>query len=132
MLPTHSPLIARLLLVGYWTALFIATHVPTLPTGVERVSDKLLHYLAYCGLMFLLCLDQQIRGKLSLKWTGWLYLAVVVYAALDELLQIPVGRTADVRDWLADAIGAACGAVLFAIGRWGWRRMSGGGDYSKP
>ena len=37
---------------------------------------------------------------------------MVVYGVVDELLQTPVGRTADVKDWFADVAGAVIGIVV--------------------
>lgn len=45
------------------------------------------------------------------------FAVLAVYAAIDELTQIPVGRTGSVNDWLADVVGAAIGLVLFAVFR---------------
>lgn len=95
--------------------MFIGTHVPTLPTGAPEISDKLLHYLAYGGLAFLLAADQAVRGLWSLRRGFWLLVALPIYGALDELLQIPVGRTADIHDWFADLFGATCGLAAFSI-----------------
>ncbi len=104
----------RLVLIAYWTMLFIGTHIPQVPRGVAEVSDKLLHYVAFAGLGFLLAADRRGRGPLSIKNYFVMWGLIAVYAAVDELLQIPVRRTADAADWLADAVGAACGLGLFA------------------
>lgn len=100
----------------YWLTMFLATHLPVqqvmeqLPT-----TDKHLHFGAYAVLGF------------ALPWWGWaatwglaarLWMVILLYAALDELLQIPVGRSAEWGDWFADAAGAligVCTAVM--IGR---------------
>ena len=54
-----------------------------------------------------------------------IFAITAVYAVIDELLQIPVGRNADVYDALADGAGSLIGlATLFAtrhiIAQW-WR-----------
>ena len=110
----------RLALIAYWVALFVGTHIPTVPAGVAEVSDKLLHYLAYGGLAGLMALDRFVRGRLSTSREAWrvlglLWLILAIYGAVDELLQSPVGRTTDFGDWLADVIGAACGLALFGL-----------------
>ncbi|TWU11403.1 VanZ like family protein [Symmachiella macrocystis] len=115
----------RIVLIVYWSALFIGTHAPTVPSGVAEVSDKLLHYLAYGGLAFLLAMDQNARGPLTWRRRGQIFAVVAVYAALDELLQIPVGRTADIRDWVADILGALCGLGGHFLFGWGIRRIFG-------
>jgi VanZ family protein len=41
-----------------------------------------------------------------------LFVLILTYATLDELLQIPVGRSAEWGDWLADGVGAALGIAV--------------------
>jgi VanZ family protein len=41
----------------------------------------------------------------------------IVYAGLDELLQIPVGRTADWLDFYADIAGITMGLSFYVLGR---------------
>jgi len=96
-------------LVAYWCALFVATHIPNperfLPPDV---SDKTLHGLAYFGLTFLLLTRDALSRPFTARRGMTLLGAVLVYAALDELLQaIPaLNRTADLGDWAADVAGA--------------------------
>lgn len=105
----------RIGLVVYWVGLFVGTHVPTVPTGVAAVNDKLLHYLAYGGLAFLLAADGGARGRFSWRRAALLLGGIACYGILDELLQIPVDRTADVHDWIADVLGAVCGLTAYAL-----------------
>ena len=42
--------------VCYWIAIFIGTHLPQIPKGIEGVSDKFLHFGVYAGLGGLLAL----------------------------------------------------------------------------
>ena len=71
-------------------------------------SDKLIHFMAYLGLA---CLLGLFRGPE--KWVSSLAI-VAVFAVIDELLQIPVGRSCDIADGLADWLGAAVGTGLAA------------------
>ena len=100
----------RLGLLVIVIALAIMTHVP-IPRSVQqiRVSDKLVHLLAYfpLGLLLPAC---AIRG---LGRVGICLLVIAGWGILDELLQIPVGRTASVYDWLADLAGATAGCVVY-------------------
>lgn len=104
------------ILVGaYWLALFVATHLPRVPRELELPGgDKSQHLVAYAGLAFLLALRQSFGNSLTWKRAGALIGIVVLYGGIDELTQIPVGRTADIRDWFADAAGAVGGLALFA------------------
>ena len=117
---------AKKTLIAYWILIFISTHIPMwLLTGtVPRHSDKLAHFVAYAGLMFLIrtwqWLAERNRTALPKKtlYTVWLAsLVVVTYSVFDELLQIPVQRTADPLDALADWVGGAIGLLLFAVVR---------------
>lgn len=102
--------VAGILTGIYWTALFVATHVPVphIP-GLPENSDKGMHLVAYAGLAWWLGLWRMLRGERRVPVAGVVLVVCVVYGAADELLQIPVGRQADVRDWLADACGALLG-----------------------
>jgi VanZ family protein len=99
----------------YWIVMFLATHLP-----VQRVmeqlpaSDKHLHLGAYAVLGF--ALPWWSAKHWRSRWPPvWLYGLILGYAGIDELLQIPVGRSAEWGDWLADAAGAAIG---LAVANW--------------
>jgi VanZ family protein len=104
-------------LVAYWCFLFVATHTPVVPSLPLASSDKLVHAIAYCGLAFLLAFAWWLRWPLG--WRGYLaiFAILLAYGAFDEITQIPVGRRADVVDWLADAAGALAGLAVFAAAR---------------
>jgi hypothetical protein len=106
---------SKIALAIFWLGLFIGTHVPV---EVEKLapetSDKLIHALAYAGLSFLLATTWELAvGRLSVRHLTLAWFAVVLFAAFDEVTQIPVGRVCDFRDWLADTVGAAIGLSLF-------------------
>ncbi len=93
-------------LILYWLALFVGTHVPLSVGNVGGHGDKLVHWVSYAGLAFLCGLAVSLHRPLS--WRAWLLLAAALaaYAAVDELLQIPVpGRYGDPWDWVADLVG---------------------------
>ena len=98
-------------LSGFWLALFVGTHLPKVPSVFHRTSDKTLHFLAYCGLGLLL---MWVRPGSRPWWKHSIgvFVTVAVYGAIDELLQIPVGRICDVQDWLADMLGCALAVVV--------------------
>ena len=108
---------ALALLVLYWLALFVGTHVPRGPHELlpKNVSDKLLHLTAYGGLAFLICLNWSLRRPLGWR-QGAIVLALLAgFGALDEVTQIPVGRDCDLFDWTADVTGATAGVGLFLL-----------------
>ena len=104
-----------LALVLYFVMMFTATHIPTVPSQLAEVSDKLMHFLVYAGLGFLLCLYRATRQPASWKDAGIVLGIGSIYAVLDELLQIPVGRHCDAMDWLADTIGILIGIAAFGV-----------------
>lgn len=85
-----------------------------------RGVDKAFHFAAFAGLAFLCCWAVSSRRRLTSVAYGWIVGVLAIYAAADELLQIPLPRrNADPLDWLADTAGAACGVAVFAlIVRW--------------
>lgn len=109
----------RGLLAGYWLALFVGTHLPpTFPGLPGDNSDKLVHAAAFAVLAWLLATAWQSSvGRLNGRHLRFTWLAVVLYSAADELTQLLVGRSATLGDWLADAVGAALGLVIFAVGQ---------------
>ena len=112
----NGPIRRRRRLIGivlacYWLALFAGTHMPLPPRALPVGSDKLLHFAAYAGLAFLLALWVSASRVLRMKHYLRLLAIVAVYSIADELLQIPVGRTADVWDCVADWAGAVAGAA---------------------
>jgi VanZ family protein len=99
--------------VLYAAGIFLVSsmHNPPIPGGV---SDKSGHGAAYCGLGLTV-----LRGLAGAEWAGvtaGTSLAAVGFAtafgASDELHQLFVpGRSADVHDLAADAIGTGAGVM---------------------
>lgn len=88
-----------------------------LPDVTTRVSDKLLHALAYAGLAGLLCRALLGEGLRSFPAAVVAALFASAYGATDEYHQLFVPlREADVWDWIVDAIGASVGATSYV----GW------------
>ncbi len=105
-----------ILLIAYWLAMFVATHVPRVPRELSLMpgGDKSQHLIAYAGLAFLIGSRQSFGDSLGRKRALFVFGIVALYGVIDELTQIPVGRTADVYDWLADVTGAVVGLGLLA------------------
>jgi VanZ family protein len=94
-----------------WAAfLFFLSSREMLPVDLSGGLDKVSHFGAYAILGFLLA-HGATRVKLPLLvavLAGW------VYGVLDELHQSTVpGRSAEVLDWVADALGTVAGVLLF-------------------
>src|SRR5688572_22333236 len=88
---------ARTLAAIYLLVLFAATHMPFESHGGISYSDKVVHYAAYAILTVLVLLGWQLTiGVLQPKHYFAVWLVGTLYGAIDEVTQIPVGRTADV------------------------------------
>jgi len=105
-------------LIVYWVAAFVGTHVPGHHLPRVGAGDKLLHCWGYTALACLLWVT-----LLAHRRARWGVLVVLpLYAALDEITQPLVGRTASIGDWLADVGGVGlavlvCEASLLALRR---------------
>ena len=93
----------------YWVLIFIATHLPPRRVPKLRVGDKTEHFVGYAILASLLMLVLPMR--LSIRMVA-VVLICAIYGAFDEWTQPIMGRTTDVRDWLADVGGAMSAVVL--------------------
>ena len=115
--PGRLPIWRRLLpwvTLAYACGLVVGTHLPPSEGPDPEIPDKVLHFGAYLGFGWLLAMSLLRFGRPA--W--WAIPALLVFGAVDELTQIPVGRTADFWDWLADAAGIALGAgVVMLSGR---------------
>ena len=108
---------AILSLALYWILLFVGTHLPPKHVQGTQVSDKLLHVLAYAGLAFLTALSfVNLTTRSVLQWLTICSL-LAIYAAIDELSQMYVGRSAEWADWIADFTGIVVGLVTCALAR---------------
>ena len=105
-----------LLTALYWTVLFALTH--TRPIHIVRgpSNDKVQHFLAYFVLGCLLGVTLWVARPARRRMLPLLVIAVgAAYGVFDELTQIPVGRDAEVLDWLADVSGSAAAASVVAV-----------------
>jgi VanZ family protein len=117
--PTRQQLSLWLPVVLWMAAIFVASSIPEppIPGGVPDVS---LHEAGYFGLGVLL-----IRALAGGRWAGvtprtltLAWIIAVAYAVTDEWHQsfVPT-RHAELRDWIADAIGALTATIV--VGAWG-------------
>lgn len=106
-------------LVLYWIVLLIATSLPGPDVPDLGVSDKLEHFSAYCVLAFFLNLTLRFQDRykwLKSKAAAAAVLIASVYAALDEIHQLFIpSRDCDIKDWIADTLGAILGIIIVYI-----------------
>ena len=113
------------ILVCYWLAMFAGTHWPRLNLSAFPTNfDKVLHFGAYAGLSFLLAVWLSSRREIGRRELLLIFVATVVYAALDEITQPPFGRTCDFYDGVADAAGSLTGLFVFLPLRHAMRRLA--------
>ena len=102
---------------AFWAGLCVLTHTPVaLPTVIVR-SDKTGHFIGYLVLATALFASLRLAGR---REPMLAVLAIgLAYGVLDELLQIPVGRSCELNDWFADAAGVAVAVTLGGfVTRW--------------
>ena len=98
-----------------------------LPSGPPGLSlDKVGHFGLYFVLAFLVSRAWLAGGRRP-ELLALLWVALGIYAALDELHQLVIpGRSADIMDWLTDLAGGAAGFVLGPVimrTRWAGRLL---------
>lgn len=109
-------LVMRFATLGLIVAMFLGTHLPNaLPPGLAT-SDKTIHFWAYLSLSFFLITtcDLSVERLRPIHYFV-IALACSLYGAIDEITQIPVGRTCDSVDWLFDVLGVVSGLLLFRV-----------------
>ena len=117
----------RVWLLGWWVLIFTATHTPIPPpAGEAAVPDKSIHFGMYAVLGALLVLWEGWRVPLTWRRCGASLGILAGYAVVDELLQIPVGRSAEWLDGAADLLGGTAGVSIAAFAQWLWLGVSGG------
>jgi VanZ family protein len=120
---------ARTLAIVYIVVLFTATHLPTISTDHFSMSDKVYHLGGYAVLTMCVLAGWELTiGRLEAKHYFAVWLTGTVYAAFDEITQIPVGRSCDINDWAADVLGIVLGIVVFRLIRMTLYRTLMNGD----
>lgn len=124
--PADSPILLWAPVVAYMALIFGLSAMSN-PPAPPQVSDKTEHFAAYAGLA-LVTLRAVAGGRLrSVRWSAVViaWTIAATYGVSDEFHQSFVpGRTPDIADVAADALGAAV-ALLGAFGIiWGFRGRS--------
>ena len=108
-------------LVLYWVILFTATTIPGNQLPDIHLSDKIEHFSAFFILAILLNLTMIYQRKSFLLFKNAALVTIIIclsYGAIDELHQMFIpGRSADIRDWLADSIGVILGVLVLNLAK---------------
>jgi len=121
----HHPHARRCTLVacvGYWIALFIGTHLPPSHVPELDVSDKVLHGGGFFVLASLFWLALWAYGVQPRRRAILVLGVMVLYSALDEITQGPVGRTPDLYDFLTDVLSALAATLLWEAAAFVWQK----------
>lgn len=116
----------RLLLGGYWAAIFSITHWPHLEDLLPEYRwlperfDLVVHFGMYAGWTAAWWIVLAAAGPLTRRHVGWLLAGGLGYGVFDELTQAVVQRTPAISDLLADSAGVVAASVL--LWRWQERR----------
>lgn len=104
-----------LVILFFFTAIvFTFTHIPrqVLPVLSQMNGlDKVLHALAYGIITFLFILSFRVSHNSMFSLIP--LLTILAFAAVDELTQNFVGRTASSYDWIADLAGIVFAQSIF-------------------
>lgn len=114
-----TPVWRRRIWIGYWIAIFVATHLPPSSRAVQfafRLPDWVLHAGAYAGFGALAV--WALPGRPTVRRLAIVFAALLAYGAFDELTQPLVRRSCELSDWIADAIGGLAGIAAATA----WRR----------
>ena len=115
--------LAVVVLVLYWLAIFVGTHLPDLGLVLNRipmVNDKVKHFTAFFFLGSLLC--YVTNSKRWFRRFALIGVAGMAYAAVDEITQnfVP-GRYPDVLDFVADTAGLWTAILLYVSAKYIYR-----------
>lgn len=118
-LPRPWQRVFDLLAAAYACVLVYATHHPR-PVdlvGPDAPGDKMLHTIAYTLLGGAVAAAVASRGGWRWQTAAALFVALALFAAVDEITQPLFGRFADTLDWAFDELGlvAGIGAVAVAV-----------------
>lgn len=118
-LEKHKVWLVYIPLIIYWIILFTATTLPGPQLPDIHLSDKIEHFGAFFVLAVLLNLALIYQRKSYLLYNYATLVTIIIcfsYGAVDELHQMFIpGRSADIRDWLADSTGVLVGVFLLKI-----------------
>lgn len=113
------------------TGAFVLTHTPA-PDDFAIppwLGDKLLHLVGYLVLGWVTTwMINRGPPAVPRRVTVGCLIGLMVYAVFDEATQPLVGRSCEVSDWIADALGACLGTV----GCLTWRRRLAAADRQGP
>lgn len=117
--------------VAAWVGVILAATAVPLPSAARAPDlplDKAVHAFLYGGLGWLVARALRRTGRGDRRTLAAAFVACVLFAAADELLQAAVPtRAPTAGDWAADVVGLAAGLLAAAV-RAGRRPSTGNGS----
>jgi len=108
--------VAGIVLICYWLIMFAGTHWRHVSLeSYPQNTDKILHFTGYAGFGFLIALWMSTKRTFGPRDFAGAFAVIFVYAIVDEVTQIPVGRTCDFFDAVADWCGGLAGLAFFLL-----------------
>lgn len=102
----------------YLAIAFAMTHTPAgqIDNLPDYLSDYILHGIGYfiLGVLSVWVVLTSRRGLTPRLFLA-VYLAILIYATIDERTQPWVGRACELSDWIADAVGALIGMTIAVV-----------------
>jgi VanZ family protein len=108
-------LLAWSVTAAYWLGIFYLTHLPPERLPKTRIADVHAHFTAYAVLAVLLLWSLHYTPLSPRAAAWWVVGLCFFYGAIDEVLQIPIGRTCSMKDWIADATGAVTVVAMAVV-----------------
>jgi VanZ family protein len=112
------------LAIIFTATVIVLTHIPQrlMPSQMQESGvDKLLHFLAYGAITFLLILS--VKSSPSLRLTLLVLFALLAIGIVDEITQPLVRRQASLTDLMADVTGVVAVLLLFIVGKHQFKKI---------
>ena len=106
------------LCVLVWIGAWVVTHTPEGDLPHPDWGDSALHGVGYAVLAGALWSTLWAYGLPGWRRAVWTLLAMLVYAAADEITQPFSGRTASLSDWAADVGGTLVSLAILEALAW--------------
>ncbi|MHC4727307.1 MAG: VanZ family protein, partial [Planctomycetota bacterium] len=106
------------LVITFTATVIVLTHIPQklMPSQMQESGvDKLLHFLAYGVITFLLILS--VKSSPSPRLILFVFFALLAIGIVDEITQPLVRRQASLTDLMADITGVVSVLLLFIVGK---------------
>jgi VanZ family protein len=114
----------RLATVLQMAVALVGTHFPAEGEPGPEHADKVAHALVYLVIGYFWAASWELSvGRLRVRHFFTLLVAGAVYAAFDEITQIPFGRDCNIYDWWVDLVAIGLGLLAYRATRTGFSKL---------